>query len=347
MAEVKQARNINTGRVVIFLLIVVVVSLLIARVFSITSVWNTILLRPMLNFLVLMSHYFLGNFGIAIIVLTILMRLLILPLTMRQLRSSRALQAIQPQIREVRKKYANDNQKIGQEIMRLYKEEGVNPVGCFYPMLLQLPIWVALYQSVAQALAYTPENLVGLDKQLYSLTALKNALPLNSHFLWLNLSNGDIPMIFLVGGSVWVLQQMAFVPSPDRGQESMSRIAMYAMPLLFGFLAFTLPSGLSLYWVTSNIIGMIMQYGVTGWGTLKMPSLAFLNRSARTSGHGLSARAQGKVPTAGKVAKVSTSRQAGTKDNIPSSPKKESFRSDKVSEPEECGHDKGGGRGKD
>lgn len=280
MAQVRPPRTLNVRRLVIFLFVVVLISLLIAGVVSITSIWNTILLRPMLNFLVLTSHYLLGSFGIAILVLTIIVRLIMLPLTMRQLRSSKAMQLIQPKVKELQKKYAKDRPKLGQETLKLYKEAGANPTGCVFPILSQFPIWVAVYQSVVQALAYTPENLFGLAKQLYSPAVFQEAVPINHHFLWLDLTRGDIVMVFLVGGSMWMLQRMAFTPAAAAQQRLMNRVMLWAMPLFFAFLAFTVPSGLSLFWLTSNIIGMILQYRVTGWGTLKMPSTAFLKRGA-------------------------------------------------------------------
>jgi YidC/Oxa1 family membrane protein insertase len=278
MAEAKAARPLNVRRLLVFLLIVVIISLLIAGVVSITGIWNTILLRPMLNFLVLMSTYFLRSFGIAIIILTILIRLLMLPLTMRQLQSSKGMRAIQPQLKELRKKYDKDREKLSQETLRLYKEAGINPVGFVFPLLIQFPFWLALYQSVAQALAATPENLFGLSKQLYSPAVLQEAVPLSHHFLWLDLARGDIVMVFLVAGSMWMLTKMASPPTTDFQQQFMNRVMVWGMPVLFGFFALILPSGLSIYWVTSNIIGMILQYRVTRWGSLKMPSLSFLRR---------------------------------------------------------------------
>jgi YidC/Oxa1 family membrane protein insertase len=278
MVETRPARTRNLGRLVIYLLIVVIISLIIAGVFSITSLWNTILLRPTLNFLVLMSIYLLGNFGISIIILTIIIRLITLPYTMRQLQSSKEIHAIQPRLKELQKKYEKDRPKLGQETLKLYKETGVNPVGCVFPVLVQFPIWLALYQSVAQALAATPENLFGLAKQLYSPVLFQEAVPLNHHFLWMDLARGDIVMVILVGVSTWMMAKMASMPTPDSQQHFMNRVMPWAMPLLFALLAFILPSGVSLYWVTSNIIGIILQYRVTGWGTLKIPSLAFLNK---------------------------------------------------------------------
>ena len=283
MAEARAARPLNlrrnVRRLVIFLLVVVIISLLIAGVVSLTGIWNTILLRPMLNFLVLMSTYFLGNFGIAIIILTVLIRLLMLPLTMRQLQSSKGIRAIQPKLKELQKKYDKDRQKLSQETIRLYKEANINPTGCVSSILMQFPIWIALYQSVAQALAASPENLFGLAKQLYPPAVLQEAVPLNHRFLWLDLARGDIVLAFLVAGSLWVLTMMASPPTTDTQQGFVNRVMVWGMPVLFGLFAYILPSGVSLYWVTANIIGIILQYRVTGWGTLKMPSLSFLGRS--------------------------------------------------------------------
>jgi len=285
MAEAKTAKPFNVRRMLIFLLIGVIIVLLISGIISITGVWNTILLNPMVNFLVLMSKYFLGSFGIAIIVLTIIIRLLMFPLTMKQLQSSKAMQELQPKMKELQKKYAKDQQKLNQEVMKLYKEGGVNPLGCALPMIVQFPIWIALYQSVIQALAYTPENLLGLSKQLYSSEVIRSALPLNHNFLGLDLTSGNIFMAILTAVSMWLLQKMSTQPSTDPQQQSMNRIMLWVMPLMFGFFSLTLPSGLSLYWVVSNIISIILQYRVTGWGTLTMPALpAFLKGGAAKPG---------------------------------------------------------------
>jgi YidC/Oxa1 family membrane protein insertase len=101
---------------------------------------------------------------------------------------------------------------------------------------------------------------------------------LNNHFLWLDLARGDIIVAILVAASMWLLQKMSSPPSTDPQQQSTQKIMLWMMPLMFGFFAITLPSGLSVYWIASNIISMIMQYRVTGWGTLTKPSLSFLKK---------------------------------------------------------------------
>jgi YidC/Oxa1 family membrane protein insertase len=348
MAEAKPAVNFNVRRLIIFLLIAVVIFLLITGVLSITGIWNTILLNPMVNFLVLMSKYFLGSFGIAIIVLTIIIRLLMFPLTMRQLQSSKAMQALQPKMKELQKKYAKDQQKLNQEVMKLYKEEGVNPLGCAFPMLIQFPIWIALYQSVIQALAYTPENLLGLSKQLYSSEIIRSALPLNHHFLWLDLTKGDIFMAILTAGSMWLLQKMSTQPSADPQAQSMNRIMLWAMPLVFGFFSLSLPSGLSLYWVISNIISIVMQYRVTGWGTLSRPSLpSFLKRSAPQSVNNPQAKTETAASTGKKDLKGVALQQKGVEADSAASEKGGAAKSDMISRRRKVRHGKRRGKRKD
>ena len=340
MSEAKPVRTFNVRRFVIFLLIAVLLFLLITGVVSITGIWNTVLLQPMLNFLILMSKYLFGSFGIAILILTILIRLIMFPLTMRQLQSSRAMQAMQPKMKELQKKFAKDKQQLAAETAKLYKESGVNPLGCAFPMLIQFPIWIALYQAVIQALANTPENLLGLSKQLYSWSVIQGSIPLNHHFLWLDLARGDFIMVFLVGGSMWMLQKMSTQPAADPQQQSMNRIMLWIMPLMFGFFALSLPSGLSIYWVVSNIISMVMQYRVTGWGTLKMPSLAFLKGGTPQPVDNPQAKTEGTAGIGKKAGKGVVLQQKGAKADGASSEKKEAVGGDIISQRKKGSHGK-------
>jgi YidC/Oxa1 family membrane protein insertase len=244
--------------------------------------WNLIIGNPVLNVLIALSHILGGSFGLAIIALTIIVRLATWPLNRRQLNSTKALQEMQPKIQELQKKYGKNQQKLQQEMMKLYKEAGVNPLGCLWPMLIQFPIWIALYQAIMRALAVTPENLLDLAGRLYSWAVVNQAIPLSSQFLGLNLGltgsqNGVLGLLLavVVGGTMWVQQKMTQAPTVDPRQESTSRIMLLMMPLMFGLLSFTFAAGLGLYWAVSNIIGIIMQYFVTGgWGylTLRSPS---------------------------------------------------------------------------
>ena len=240
------------------------------------ELWNTIILEPVLNSLIAMCNVFGGSFGLAIIVLTVVVRLILFPLTVRQTQSTKAMQSLQPRIQELQKKYAKNQQKLQQEMMKVYKEAGINPLGCLWPMLIQMPIWIALYQSIMQALAATPESLLKLSQHLYHWAAVSNAVPLSEHFLGLNLSQpggANLILPILVGGSMWVQQKMVTPPAADPRQRSMTSMTTMMMPLMFGFFTLSFPSGLALYWVVSNIIGIIIQYFVSGgWGYLRAPA---------------------------------------------------------------------------
>jgi len=236
------------------------------------SVWYLIIANPILNVLVALTSLLGGNFGLAIIALTVIVRLISWPLTKRQLNSTKAMQEMQPKIQELQKKYGKNQQKLQQEMMKLYKEAGINPLGCIWPMLIQLPIWIALYQAIMSALATTPESLLGLAQRLYSWDIVNQAIPLSSQFLWLDLSRPDPYFILaiIVGGTMWVQQKMTTAPTVDPRQQSTNRMMTLLMPLMFGFLTLMFPSGLALYWAVSNIIGIVTQYFVTGgWGYLR------------------------------------------------------------------------------
>jgi YidC/Oxa1 family membrane protein insertase len=220
------------------------------------------------NVLIVLTHVLFNNFGLAIIALTLFINGAMLPLTLKQVRASKAMQDMQPKIAELRKKYAKDKQKLAQEQMKLYKESGVSPAGCLLPLLIQMPVWIALYQSIMRVLAVIPENLTGLSKYLYSWPVVYSTLPLSNHFLWLNLASGDIFLAILVGGTMWVQQKMVMAPPADPSQKTQSSLMLWIMPLMFAWLTLSFPSGLALFWVTSNLFRIGLQYWIGGWGGL-------------------------------------------------------------------------------
>ena len=235
------------------------------------EIWDLIILSPMINVLIVMSGYLFGNFGLAIIALTIVVRAATLSLTLKQLGATKALQELQPKMAELQKKYGRDKAKLAQEQMRLYRESGVSPAGCMLPMLVQLPIWIALFQSIIRILAVIPEQFLNLSRHLYSSWALVFSLvPLNSKFLWLDLAIPDKFLILplLVGGTMWVQQKMVMPKTVDPKQQAQSTMMLWLMPIMFAFLTLQFPSGLALYWIVSNVISIVVQYYVTGWGGL-------------------------------------------------------------------------------
>lgn len=220
----------------------------------------------------ILSNAFWGNFGLAIIFLTIIVNFIILPLTLKQTRSTVAMQQLQPKMQELQKKYGKDKQKLQQETMKLYKEAGMSPMGCFFPMLIQFPIWIALYQAVIQALAKTPEALLGLSQRLYSWPFIQEAIPPENHFLWMDLAAPNFLLAILVMATMWVSQKMTMPGASGAGdpkQQQMQGMMQWLMPIMIGFIFIYLPSGLALYIVVMNIFRMIVQYFVMGnWGGL-------------------------------------------------------------------------------
>jgi len=217
-----------------------------------------------------------SQMGLAIILFTILVRLATLPLTLKQVRQMRAMSTLQPKMQEIKDRYANDRARVSQETMRLYREAGVNPIGCIGPLVVQMPILIGLFRVLIQTLYTTPDKLVGLSEKLYiwiPLFQIYPAVPLDPNFLGIDLSLEPfsallitIPVLVFV--STWVQQKMTMTQSTDPRQQGQQTMMLWMMPLMIAFFSTNFPMGLSLYWIVSNVIGVAIQYFVTGWGPL-------------------------------------------------------------------------------
>ena len=238
---------------------------------GIDDLWREIIIRPLLNLLVVLYTICFKNMGIAIIVFTVIVRLVTLPLTIKQLRQMKAMTDLQPRMREIQDRYGRDRQRVSQETMRLYREAGVNPVGCLGPLVIQMPILFGLFRVLIQTLYSRPDHLVALAEKFYAwipVFPIYTAAPLSASFLWMDLSEPDptkivIPVLVFV--STWLQQKMTMTPSTDPRQSTNQMMMLWLMPLMIAFFSFTLPSGLSLYWIASNVIGIGIQYFTTGW----------------------------------------------------------------------------------
>jgi len=249
--------------------------------------FSVFLVDPMTNILIVLAALFGGSFGIAIVIFTIMIRALTFPLTLRQIRASRAMSTIQPRLQEIQKKYT-DPKRRSEETMKLYKEAGVNPMGCILPMLIQFPIWIGLYQTVRLVLGSTPESFIGLSQRLYPFSYVREALPLENNFLWMDLAQPDSTFILaiFVGASTWVQQKMTTPRNiTDERQQSMSNMMLWMMPLMFAWFTLTVPSGLAVYWAATNLVGITLQYffmrpaGQT-WRDIFLPAPAAARRPA-------------------------------------------------------------------
>jgi YidC/Oxa1 family membrane protein insertase len=223
-----------------------------------------------------------GSAGIAIILLTIIIRTLMLPLSLIQIRSQKSMQRLQPQLRELQQKYGNDRQRMAQEQMRLYKEGGVNPVAGCLPLVLQMPIWFALYSAL--------------------ITLANNDPSFQEGFLWIpSLAHPD-PLYILpivTGVTQWVVQRMSMMPTSDPQQQQMNRM-MEFMPIMFFFFSLQVASGLALYWVISNLYTFVQQYFTMGWGTLPfLGNKGSSGKSGNTGGNSGSSKSDSGSATSG------------------------------------------------
>ena len=243
--------------------------------------WDAIIITPFVNVLLLIYH-FIQSFGVAIILFTILIRLITHPLTAQQLKGTTAMQDLQkdPRWIEMQAKYKDDKEKMTQEQMKLYKELGVNPFSSCLPTLIQFPIIIGLYQSVTHTLGSTPNELLYLESHIYPFLAKLYAslIPIQSHFLWLNLGQPDntlrlpflptfgIPVLAIIVVITTYMQSKLMMPAStgpaDQGAQMAKAMNLY-MPFLMGYFALTYASGLSVYFITSNIIGVV-QYAILG-----------------------------------------------------------------------------------
>jgi YidC/Oxa1 family membrane protein insertase len=227
-------------------------------------VWDILIINPMVNAM-LLFYGLLGNqFILAIIALTILIRLVIFPLSLKQQRSMSMMQSMQKskEWQDIQKKYKGDREKLAQEQMRMYREYGVNPAGGCLPTLIQFPVLIGLYQSILRVLAVSPLQLVDLAQRVY-LPSLAALIPLNDRFLWLKLGQPDPLYVLpiLVVATTWAQQRLLTTPNPDPQAASMNQTMQYMMPLMFGFFALSFSSALSIYFIISNLVG-VGQYAI-------------------------------------------------------------------------------------
>ena len=233
--------------------------------------WDALIINPFTNILLLIYNLLGHNFAIAIIVFTVIFRAITYPLTVQQQKSAKAMQELQPKLQELQKKYAKDKEKLQQEQMKLYQEGGVNPLGGCLPLVLQFPIFIGLYQVILLVMAVSPLQMFNLAKHIYpwlpqlGLPQLGLLLPLSNRFLWLDLGQPDLFYILpiLVVVTTYWQQKVMTPPSADPKSQAMNQQMALMMPLMFGYFVMVSPSGLGLYWLISNLIG-VAQYWLVG-----------------------------------------------------------------------------------
>lgn len=232
-----------------------------------------IVINPFITILLFLYQVLGGNVVLAIVVFTMLVRLATFPLTMKQQRSTKAMQELQPELKRLQEKYKNDRERMAQAQWELYRERGVNPMAGCLVLIVQMPILLGLYRAIVATLAATPYQLLNLSGRLW-VPDLSHLVPMDNQFLWLNLAVPDqlyiLPILVV---ATTYLQQKLLMPSAPAQSSSgdgasdqaaqISRQMMVMMPLMFGFFALSFASGLSIYFIASNFIG-IGQYALMG-----------------------------------------------------------------------------------
>jgi YidC/Oxa1 family membrane protein insertase len=271
--------------------------------------WDTLILNPMTNLLLLLYQFLFNNFALAVAVFTLITRLITLPFTLKQQRSAKAMQELQPELEKLKKKYANDKEKLAQEQMELYRKYNMNPLGGCLPLLLTFPIMIGLYQAIIAALAATPLQLLELSQRFYAfLPRLTQLIPLNNQWLGINLGQppgGSQPwyayalILLVVATGYW--QQKIMTPASSSGQSDnqmagMSQSMMYTMPLMFGFFALSFAAGLSIYFIISNLVGVLQYWGLNKLGMMGTSSAGSTAKPAEATAGSSSGGPVGQPP---------------------------------------------------
>lgn len=184
------------------------------------------------------ATWFNGEYGLSVLVMVLIVRTLILPLTLKQVRSSKAMQAIQPEIQKIREKYKDQPEKVQMETMKLFQENKVNPMAGCLPLIVQMPIFIALYHSIYY-----------------------NNLLREHEFLWLQLGEPDklfiLPVLAAITTYLQTKMMMKMNPSPQMG---MMQFMLFVYPILIFVMSFQFPSALPLYWFYSNLYTIVQNY---------------------------------------------------------------------------------------
>jgi len=244
------------------------------------NIWDSLILNPMINALLYIYDFLgptlglAGAFGLAIIVFTILIRVITLPLTYKQQQSTQKMQELQKdkEYIKIQEKYKGDRQKLQEEQMKLYKKKGINPFAGCVPTIIQLPVIFGLYGAIIRSLADSPTPLLEFSKHIYTSVS-STIIPLNSQFLWMDLGQPErfaIPALEglpVVGDGLPILAVIVIItsylqtklttpPQPGTQGGGMTQMMGIYMPLLLGWFAYTLAAGLALYFVVSNVLAI-------------------------------------------------------------------------------------------
>ncbi|TLS35132.1 YidC family membrane integrase SpoIIIJ [Pseudalkalibacillus caeni] len=210
-----------------------------------TGFWNEFVVYPLSWVLTQVAEFFGGNYGLAIIIVTLLIRTLLLPLMIKQTRSSKAMQALQPEMKKLREKYSSKDQetqqKLQKEMMELFQTHGVNPLAGCLPILVQMPILLGFYHSIMRTGEIASHN-----------------------FLWFSLGEPDIILAVTAGVTTFIQQKIMMGGAEGAAANPQMKMMLYIMPVMIVVFAISFPAALSLYWVIGNLFMIVQTYFITG-----------------------------------------------------------------------------------
>ncbi len=250
------------------------------------------LFQPLVNLLLLFYRVFFNNMGVAIIVLTAAIRLVLLPITSKQLKAGQTMKKLAPELEKLKKQYGDDKQRFAQEQLKLYQKHGANPIAGCLPTIIQFAVLIALYQALSQVLLANGDVIGKLNETLYSFLRLPTETHLNMRFLYLNIDKPDtfllpfsikvfnftlnqIPGLFLIGAAmVQFLSSKMLMPAKSQLEKAkekkeekegedmagmMQSQMLYLAPLMTLVIGFRFPSGLVLYWFSFSLFMLAQQ----------------------------------------------------------------------------------------
>lgn len=207
--------------------------------------WNQYIVYPLSWLITFVAELFSNNYGLSIIVVTILIRLAILPLMIKQTKNSKAMQALQPEIKKLKEKYSSKDQKtqqkLQQETMQIFQQHGVNPLAGCFPLLIQMPILIGFYHAI-----------------------MRTSEIANHNFLWFDLGDKDpFYLLPLIAGVTTFIQQKLMMAGTENQNPQMAMM-LWVMPIMIIVFAINFPAALSLYWVVGNLFMIIQTYFIKG-----------------------------------------------------------------------------------
>lgn len=210
-----------------------------------TGIWNHYIVYPLSWVIIKVAQLLGGSYGLSIIVVTILIRLVILPLMIKQTQSSKAMQALQPELKKLKEKYSSKDQKtqqkLQQETMALFQKNGVNPMAGCLPLIIQMPILIGFYHAISRTTAISHDS-----------------------FLWFSLGAKDPYYILPILAGITTFIQQKIMMAGTENQNPQMAMMVWTMPIMIVIFAFNFPAALSLYWVVGNIFMIVQTYFIKG-----------------------------------------------------------------------------------